>query len=1042
MKKLFMNNKLMTAVMSVCLVVIIGGVAVFAAVSGGMLKGGLPVFGSQSSSSDSEAESLPEESTAVIVEPVVDGAGNSQQSGPIVYEAPERMMAVTLSAGTDYLTKDGMSTAEIQKEIDEAIDGAVAYSANTIYLKTGYKNKVLYSAEGMPQAEISFDVLKYITEKARSKNLFVYVIFDVLEASESGSTAISYKFDSAQYNQIKKNAAALCAYDIDGIMLDSYTVVSDSGAYENYEAFGNGMGYENYLRASTEAAVEAAHSAVKKADPTVAVGLAVDAVWANKESLDEGSETSADYESFADGFADTKKYIDNGKADFVAVKCNYATKNKNAKFADYFSWWNGTVGSETPLYIFQYATKACTEETGWGDPAELSDQIIAAEKLDKFSGSIFDSYAALKANPQQSTDALIQYLTENIDPSFLLTQLEMTRPSKKTFSTYENVVTFSGASDVNFELTMNGENVKRDANGAFMLTIDLSPGTNTFTFSHKEKTMVYTITRNVKVLKEISPLGNVTVGGGMSLTVSATAYKGSVVTATLAGSTVTLQPSTEADDSTDNESTYVIYTGTLTAPASTSSAQSLGNITITGKWENAATETLTGAYVKVSEKAQSGSLVEVVADSAETFPSSTLDDLSDYDCYPLAKGTRDYILGNEIVYKDGDNTYTYYNLESGQRVYTADVKTVSGDVGGNSITKMTINANSRYTYVIFEMEQQVSYIAKYTSSAFTIDFCYTTNVPASLNLSCTPLFSSANWSGTKLSLKLSTSGGFLGYYAYYDNGNLVFRFNNPTGSYSLSGVPIVVDVGHSALGVGALGYLSAYGEYEINLAVGKALKSELESRGAVVYMMDTVSSRPSLADRTAYASSKNPLAFVSVHCNSSTTSSGSGTECYYFTRFSSGLADYFASGVSSALGTTNRGGRIGRYYVTRVQDYPSILGEMGFVSNESDYYKLIQSNYQRAIASAIADSVQNYLGAAGRNGTYSYGMQSTDGSSGSTSASSSSVSSSVSSSAASSQSSSQGISLSSAESISNGTSATSSESSSGSRKPIEPVSVG
>ena len=69
---------------------------------------------------------------------------------------------------------------------------------------------------------------------------------------------------------------------------------------------------------------------------------------------------------------------------------------------------------------------------------------------------------------------------------------------------------------------------------------------------------------------------------------------------------------------------------------------------------------------------------------------------------------------------------------------------------------------------------------------------------------------------------------------------------------------------------------------------------------------------------------------------------------------------------------------IGRYYVTRVQEYPAVLGELGFVSNESDYYKLIQNSYQYSIASGIADSISSYLGAAGRNGSYNYGTQSTN----------------------------------------------------------------
>lgn len=994
MKKFFLNKKLMTFVLSLSLVIVIGGIAVFAA-----FQSGLPGVERIKETFMGSVTEDPQDSVSKPEEPIPDEENNVDLSSdivispeenlpeientvdsPIVFDFPERMMAITIKAGEDYYTEEGMSTADIEKSIDKALEDAKALSANTIFLETAYKDTVIYYSETMPQTKVSIDMLKYAAEKAKSMDLYVYAIFDVLNANENGTAAVSYAIDGEQLSAIAKNAAALCEYEIDGIMLNTYTVESDGEAYADYTRFGSGMGYENYLRSNTEAAVTAAYNAVKKADPSVAVGLAVDAVWANTETLEEGSGTLAGYESFVNGFANTKKFVEEGYADFVAVKSTYSTLSKEAKFIDYMDWWNNVVAEKVPLYIFQYATKACTEGRGWNDPSELSDQVIAAEKLSGFCGSIFDSLSALQKNPQQSTDALIQYLTENIDPSFLLTQLELTRPAKTTFSTYDNVVAFAGASDVNFDLILNGEKVKRDANGAFMLTLELAPGVNTFKFEHKEKTITYNITRNVLVLKEVTPLGNVTVGGGMSITVTALAYDGSTVTATLGSTTVNLAKSTEEDDSTEEEkdSSYVTYTGMISAPAAGTTEQGIGNIVIKGSWEGFS-ETKEGAYVTVSAKAKAGGLVEVIASAAETFPVDTLNDLSAYDNYPLAKGTRDYVVGDEIVYVEGSKTFTYYNLQSGQRVYTKDVSPVSGELGGNKIKNMTVSANKKYTYVTFEMDQKVAYIAKYTGSEFTIDFQYTDETPGNLNLNCTPLFDSAKWNSAKLSLKLSTTNGFLGYKAYYENGNLVFRFNNPTGTRSLSGVPIVVDVGHSKLGVGALGFLSAYGEYEINLGVGRYLKEELQSRGATVYMMDTVKSRPSLEDRVAYASGKDPLVFVSVHCNSATSSTGYGTECFYFTRFSKGLADYFSSNVASALGTKDRGEALGRYYVTRTQEYPSVLGELGFVSNESDYYKLIQNSYQRDIASAIADSIASYLGAVGKNGDYNYGTQSTNG---------------------------------------------------------------
>ncbi len=728
MKKFFLNKKLMTAVLSLSLVLIIGGIAVFAAFQSGLpgidkILAGFEINESNgnyesSSSQESSSNGESDESIGSIeinpVEPDVDKdpeIGNISD-GPIVFRAPERMMAVTLTPGVDYCTESQMSTADIQKSIDSAIADAKALSANTIFLETSFGETVIYKSEGMPQAKESIDMLKYASEKAKSEGLFVYVVFDVLKINVNGKAEISFVLGDNSLSQIAVNAKALSEYDIDGIMLNTYTMESTGEIYGDYTKYGGGMGYENYLRSNVEAAVSTAYKAVKKENPSIAVGLAVDSVWANNTTVEEGSETNSEYESFVNGFANTKKFVDEGLADFVAVKGTFATGNKNVKFSEYTSWWNTVVADKVPLYIFHYATKACTDEKGWSDPSELSDQVISAEKLSGFKGSIFNSLSALKKNPKQSTDALIQYLTENIDPSFLLTQLELTRPSKLTYSTYDTVAVFAGASDVNFDLTMNGEKVKRDSNGAFMLTLELAPGLNTFKFEHKEKTITYKVTRNVLVLKEVTPLGNVTVGGGMSITVTALAYEGSVVTATLGSNTVTLKQSTEADDSTEEEqdSTYVTYTGMLSAPASGSTEQGIGNIVIKGTWEGK-TETKEAAFVTVSAKAKAGGLVEVTAKAAETFPTNVLNDFSDYDCYPLAKGTRDYVVGDEIVYVEGSKTYTYYNLQSGQRVYTKDVSPVSGELGGNKITNMTVSANSRYTYLILETEQRGAYNA-------------------------------------------------------------------------------------------------------------------------------------------------------------------------------------------------------------------------------------------------------------------------------------------------------------------------------------------
>ena len=120
MKKFFLNKKLMTAVLSLCLMLVIGGIAVFAAFQSGlpgidriMGETVLPE-GEQSSESSSEENSENIENgdvnlndvTINPVEPSIPEAPDVENivDGPIVYRAPDRMMAITLTAGVDFYT--------------------------------------------------------------------------------------------------------------------------------------------------------------------------------------------------------------------------------------------------------------------------------------------------------------------------------------------------------------------------------------------------------------------------------------------------------------------------------------------------------------------------------------------------------------------------------------------------------------------------------------------------------------------------------------------------------------------------------------------------------------------------------------------------------------------------------------------------------------------------------------------------------------------------------------------------------------------------
>lgn len=184
---------------------------------------------------------------------------------------------------------------------------------------------------------------------------------------------------------------------------------------------------------------------------------------------------------------------------------------------------------------------------------------------------------------------------------------------------------------------------------------------------------MYNITRQVQVVKEVSPTGNVTVDGGMRITITATAYKDakSMLSSADRPSQLTLDE-TGADGNEYNDS-YRLFTGSYTAPASTDKVQEIGNIVVYGEAQGSK-NSKTGAYIKVNKRCGGGRhSCPVVATQAETFPSSTLNDLSEPDYFPLPQGALDYTVGSELVYKNEDKTYTYYKLASGVRVYRDDI---------------------------------------------------------------------------------------------------------------------------------------------------------------------------------------------------------------------------------------------------------------------------------------------------------------------------------------------------------------------------------
>ncbi|MCP3025574.1 SH3 domain-containing protein [Halobacillus sp. A5] len=183
----------------------------------------------------------------------------------------------------------------------------------------------------------------------------------------------------------------------------------------------------------------------------------------------------------------------------------------------------------------------------------------------------------------------------------------------------------------------------------------------------------------------------------------------------------------------------------------------------------------------------------------------------------------------------------------------------------------------------------------------------------------------------------------------------------PVSSSHLNGKTIVVDAGHGGFDPGAVGHSGTY-EKTLTLQTAKKLKFTLEQNGAEVVMTRSNDSYLSLSARTALSNAAKGDAFISVHYNSvPQTIKASGINTYFYSSNTRTLASNVQSGVTQATGLRDRGIKQGNFHVIRYNKKPSIMVELGFISDADEVKTVKTSGYQSKASQGIANGLISYF---------------------------------------------------------------------------------
>lgn len=995
----FKNKNILTAVIVVGMsaIIIVCGLLVGLSSSEGSSSSQSEPDSEHSSSTSEPDSSSSQESDSSLPESSHTSSESSQYQPPVSssdssyvppeeyekYDLPEEMRGVILRPGVDFLSGE-LTESAIKSEIDSIITQVKSSEFNSLIVESRFNNFVIYSSSFFPSVVSNFDILQYIIDKANEADISVFAIYDVLTVAKNSGAVISTAFNISTLDDIRSNIFEFASkYELNGILFDEYYLPVSSGGYISYVNNGAGIGYENYLYNASFSILKTARSAVLEANTKINIGILADPVWANDNENTYGSATTSTFSSMYDAFCDIKKYIEQSLFDFISVDCYGSRTDSNIPFNNVVSWWSAlAIRNSLPLYPLYSADRVDSSlYEGWNSSDELLMQLKETERLLGHCHGIFKTASVFFNDSTGSSASVINYYKTG-DSGFSGPSLEVSSPTNTTYQTSDAHFTFKGSSDPSYPLTINDQKISRDSSGNFSVKFSLDIGENTFTLKHKDKTLVYKITRFVTVIEQVSPSKNIQLNGDMRFSVDVWAYSGSVVTATLDGEKITLTPA-PADDYYDHTSNYQRYTGTFTLPTAADSSVSLGNIVFSASCYGKS-ETIVGGAVTVNKKAElpedllTATLVEVISNNAQTFSPYKLGNESSLTCFPIAKGTLDYIVGDEIYYSFANESYSYYLLSSGQLISKKDVKQIENSLLDNTISYMSVISDQQYTKITLECSQKAPYTISYSPSSVTISFHHTSDVPNNMMLDKNPLFSDAVWEGSSLSLPLLTQNGFLGVSAEYDAlGNLVFTFINPPAD-SLSGAVIVIDPGHGKGDSGISGLLPDYSEEKLNQALAKKLKTLLESKGAEVILIDTQFSALSIEQRLNAALSAKPHILISLHSGASIDPTQRGVSVKYSSPFSLNFASQLSSSVASALGSDNIGSKQGSFRITSSMEFTSVMLEYGHITNEKDYLALLNNDVQNSIVSAITNSISSYLNSVCGSYSSRYGEQFSD----------------------------------------------------------------
>lgn len=173
-------------------------------------------------------------------------------------------------------------------------------------------------------------------------------------------------------------------------------------------------------------------------------------------------------------------------------------------------------------------------------------------------------------------------------------------------------------------------------------------------------------------------------------------------------------------------------------------------------------------------------------------------------------------------------------------------------------------------------------------------------------------------------------------------------------------IRVVIDAGHGGEDFGATS-LDVL-EKKLSLAIVSKIKAKNTNENVELLFTREEDKLVTLSERVEKINAFNPDLVLSVHINNSKNIHYEGVEAYVskdleFSAKSEKLATKFLEILGNKTDLKSRGVKSAPFYILKKSKCPSIIVELGFISNASDRAFITSEDNQNKVAEAVLDFI-------------------------------------------------------------------------------------